>query len=155
MAEEDQNLVVVVIPKFDMPHHLFKLTSLKVKSITKVYGIPLELHPKVPLEGMTMNELPERAIGLYDQFLEFSGVERLGKGVGGKIFQETFSGMKGWKGKFFFINRRAILDAMACRHHDSDVYDPLPDDDYCILHVRTLVEKDIDLRSVHLALLIT
>ncbi|GJS56719.1 RNA-directed DNA polymerase, eukaryota, reverse transcriptase zinc-binding domain protein [Tanacetum coccineum] len=40
------------------------------------------------------------------------------------IFCETFSGMKGWKDKFFFVDRRAIPNAMAWRHHDFDVYEP-------------------------------
>nr|GFB54930.1 hypothetical protein [Tanacetum cinerariifolium] len=81
--------------------------------------------------------------------------KRVGKGAGGKIFRETFSRMKGWKDKFFFIDRREILDAMAWRHHDSNVNDPLPDDDYSPLDVRTLAERVVDLRPVHLGLLFT
>ncbi|GJV96485.1 hypothetical protein Tco_1548062 [Tanacetum coccineum] len=76
-----------------------------------------------------------------------------GKGDGGKIFHQNFSGMKGWKYKFFFVDRRAIPNAMDWRHHDSDVYDPLSDDDYNILAVRGLVENIIDLLLVHHALL--
>ncbi|GJV12263.1 hypothetical protein Tco_1353804 [Tanacetum coccineum] len=33
-----------------------------------------------------------------------------------------------WKGRFFFIDRRAIPDAMCWRHHDSDISDPAPKD---------------------------
>ncbi|GJR29857.1 hypothetical protein Tco_1106089 [Tanacetum coccineum] len=107
-----------------MPHHPSKLTGSKVKSIAKLYGISLELHLRVPPEGMTMNKLPKSDIGLYEQFFKF---------------QET----------------GAIPDAMAWRHHDSDVYDPLSDDGYRILDVRTLAEKVIDLRSMHPMLLFT
>ncbi|GKD99059.1 hypothetical protein Tco_1382956 [Tanacetum coccineum] len=35
----------------------------------------------------------------------------------------TFSGLKGWKKRVFFLDRGAIPDAMAWRHHDSDVND--------------------------------
>ncbi|GJZ61731.1 hypothetical protein Tco_0617868 [Tanacetum coccineum] len=35
----------------------------------------------------------------------------------------------GWKKRFFFLDRRAIPDAMAWRHHDSDVNDPMPEDE--------------------------
>nr|GEW99589.1 hypothetical protein [Tanacetum cinerariifolium] len=63
--------------------------------------------------------------------------------------------MKGWKDKFFFVDRRAIPVAMAWRHHDSDVYDPLSDDDYSIVDVRALAENIIDLCSVHPTLFFT
>ncbi|GJX16135.1 hypothetical protein Tco_0216967 [Tanacetum coccineum] len=53
------------------------------------------------------------------------------------------------------IDRRAIPDAMAWRHHDSDVNDVLPDNDFSILDVRALVENAIDLRIVHPDLLFT
>ncbi|GJT84369.1 hypothetical protein Tco_1058711, partial [Tanacetum coccineum] len=129
IAEEDQTVAAVVTPKFDTPQHPSKVTTTKVKSIAKEYGIPLDLHPKVPLEGRTMDQLPKDAIGLYEQFFESLEVR-----------------MKGWKDKFFFVDRRAILDTMAWRHHDSDVYDPLPDDDYSIVDVRALAENIIDLR---------
>ncbi|GJT99349.1 anaphase-promoting complex subunit 10 [Tanacetum coccineum] len=54
----------------------------------------------------------------------FSFEKRVGKGIGGKIFRETFSGLKGWKKRFFFLDRRAIPDDMSWRHHDSDINDP-------------------------------
>ncbi|GJV41336.1 hypothetical protein Tco_1419776 [Tanacetum coccineum] len=74
--------------------------------------------------------------------------KRLGEGAGGKIFRESFSRMKGWKDKFFFIDKRDIPDVMAWRHHDSDVFDPMPDDDYSLLDVRALVENVVDLHHV-------
>ncbi|GJZ00371.1 retrotransposon protein, putative, ty1-copia subclass [Tanacetum coccineum] len=175
MTKEEQNLVVVVTPKFDMPHHLFKLTSLKVKSVTKVYGIPLELHPRVPSEGMTMNELSESAIGLYEQFFDFSGVmvpfstlllgiikhfqvhisQLVPLGLNRSTMFELDYRSLGITPTVNLFRVRAIPDSMAWRHHDSDVYDPLPDDDYSIPDVRTLAEKVIDLRPVHLELLFT
>ncbi|GKB91210.1 hypothetical protein Tco_0963482 [Tanacetum coccineum] len=79
----------------------------------------------------------------------FSFKKRVGKGAGGKIFQESFSEMKGWKDKFFFLYRRTISDATAWRHHDYDVNDMLPDDGFSMEDVKTLAEKVIDLRPVH------
>nr|GEU61773.1 hypothetical protein [Tanacetum cinerariifolium] len=74
----------------------------------------------------------------------FSFERRVGKGAGAKIFRETLSGIKGWKDRFLFLDRRAIPDAMAWRHHDSNVNDALPDDGFSILDVRALDEKFID-----------
>ncbi|GJS36637.1 hypothetical protein Tco_0535019 [Tanacetum coccineum] len=101
--------------------------------------IPLDLHPCALSEGWTMDQLPEDMI--------------VGRGAGGNIFQKTFSGMKGWKQIFFFLDRRAILDAMAWRHHDSDVNDTVPDDGFDILDVQALTERFIDLRPVPSGLL--
>nr|GEV97858.1 hypothetical protein [Tanacetum cinerariifolium] len=42
------------------------------------------------------------------------------RGARCQIFRETFSRFKGWKRRFFFLDRRAIPDAMAWRHHDFD-----------------------------------
>ncbi|GKE71086.1 hypothetical protein Tco_1529158, partial [Tanacetum coccineum] len=49
-------------PKFDM--HLFTSTlgESHIEWITKTYGISLDLHPRVALEGMTMDKLPNDAI---------------------------------------------------------------------------------------------
>ncbi|GKB68455.1 hypothetical protein Tco_0929867 [Tanacetum coccineum] len=117
------------------------LTSVDVKFITKGYGVLLDLHLRVSSKGKTSDQLSENAIGLNcstmfelycrslgitptvnlfrvsyklsKQVHWFSFEKRVGKGVGGKIFRETFSGMKGWKDKFFSVDRRAILDVMA------------------------------------------
>ncbi|GJZ40446.1 hypothetical protein Tco_0587009 [Tanacetum coccineum] len=78
----------------------------------------------------------------------FSFEKRVGKNAGGKIFNETFSGMKGWKDRFLFLDRRVVLDVMAWRHHNSDVYDAFPDNDFSIQYVMTLTERVIDLRPV-------
>ncbi|GJU33906.1 hypothetical protein Tco_1182260 [Tanacetum coccineum] len=195
MSEEDQNVDVTALPKFDMPSYESKMTAKEVKSLAIRHGIPLDLHPVSLTEGWTMDQLPDDSIGLYEQYFEFSGVrvpfstfllavikhfrvhisqlvplglnrltmfelyyrslnivpsvslfrafykiskqghwfsfeKRVGKNVGGQIFRETFSGLKGWKQRFFFLDRRAIPDAMAWRHHDSDVNDPVPEDGF-------------------------
>ncbi|GJX81320.1 hypothetical protein Tco_0330801 [Tanacetum coccineum] len=49
--------------------------------------------------------------------------------IGGRsmnFFKEVTSSLKGWKKKFFLIDRRAIPDAMPWRHSDTDVRDDFP-----------------------------
>ncbi|GJX15959.1 hypothetical protein Tco_0216791 [Tanacetum coccineum] len=82
-----------------------------------------------------------------------SGVRRVGKDLGGQVFQETFSGLKGWKKRFFFLDRRAIPDAMAWRHYDSDVNDPVLEDGFHASDVKLLFERVVDLRPVPSGLL--
>nr|GEW46453.1 transposase (putative), gypsy type [Tanacetum cinerariifolium] len=83
----------------------------------------------------------------------FSFEKRVGKGVGGQVFRETFSRLKGWKKRFFFLDRRAIPDAMAWRHHDSDVNDLVLKDGFSASDVQTLTERVVDLRPVPSGLL--
>nr|GFA12433.1 hypothetical protein [Tanacetum cinerariifolium] len=82
----------------------------------------------------------------------FSFEKIVGKGAGGQIFQETFSGLKGWERRFLFLDRRAIPDAMAWRHHDSDINDYVLEDGFSEQDVQTLAERVIDLRPVPLGL---
>ncbi|GJY08256.1 hypothetical protein Tco_0375310 [Tanacetum coccineum] len=83
----------------------------------------------------------------------FTFEKRVGLGSGGKILNETFSGLKGWKKRFFFLDRRAIPQAMAWRHHDSDIHDPLPTDGFSASDVATLTSQSIDIRPVPSGLL--
>ncbi|GJW66734.1 hypothetical protein Tco_0121158 [Tanacetum coccineum] len=64
MAEENHPVAVFVTPKFDMPHHRSKLTSTDVKSITKEYDISLDLHPRAPPEGRSIDRLSKNDIAL-------------------------------------------------------------------------------------------
>nr|GEU49671.1 transposase (putative), gypsy type [Tanacetum cinerariifolium] len=50
------------------------MTDDEVISITSEYGIPLDLRPHAPEPTLTMNKLPLNAIGIYEQYLEMSGV---------------------------------------------------------------------------------
>ncbi|GKC15783.1 hypothetical protein Tco_1012565, partial [Tanacetum coccineum] len=61
--------------------------------------------------------------------------------------------MKGWKDRFLFIDRRAISDPMAWRHHDYDVYDAFSDNDFSLQDVRSLSKRIIDLHPVPVGLL--
>nr|GEU86371.1 hypothetical protein [Tanacetum cinerariifolium] len=114
----DPALEAATLPKFDM--HLYKssLTETHIKWLVKCYDIPEELHLRVVPEGMTMDELPEDAIGL----------SRVGKGCK-PCFKDSPTSFKKWKDKFFLVDRRAAPIAMHWRHHDSSVADPFPKTD--------------------------
>ncbi|GJZ51063.1 hypothetical protein Tco_0605578 [Tanacetum coccineum] len=173
MAEKSCYADVVVVLKFDMQCHESLMTAKDVKLLARKYNVPLDLHPCAPTEGWTMDKLPKDAIGLYEQFFEFSSLgisptmslfrvfykiskqghrfsfeKMVGKNGGGKNFNETFSRMKGWKDQFFFIDRRTIPYAMAWRHPDSDVFDAFPDNDFSIQDLMNLTERIIDIRPV-------
>ncbi|GJT06817.1 hypothetical protein Tco_0841279 [Tanacetum coccineum] len=62
------------LPKFDMHVHTSSLTETQVKWLARCYGIPEELHPRVVPEGMTMNALPNDALGLYVHHFEQGGL---------------------------------------------------------------------------------
>nr|GFB41544.1 hypothetical protein [Tanacetum cinerariifolium] len=61
-AEEDQPVEAAVIPKFDMPCYESSMSPKDVKSLALRYGIPLDLHPRAPYEGWTMDQLPKEVI---------------------------------------------------------------------------------------------
>nr|GEV14141.1 hypothetical protein [Tanacetum cinerariifolium] len=74
MAFGSQTAGDVVVSKFDMHVYTSVLTSDEVNSLVAEYAIPLDLHPCVPPSDLTMNRLPADKIGIYDQYLELSGV---------------------------------------------------------------------------------
>nr|GEV88527.1 hypothetical protein [Tanacetum cinerariifolium] len=53
--------------------HTFELTSEELKTIIKEYCIPMDLDPRLPPPGMTMDRLPSRYIGLYVEQLKQRG----------------------------------------------------------------------------------
>ncbi|GJS03655.1 hypothetical protein Tco_0320163 [Tanacetum coccineum] len=132
--------------------------SAFLMAVIKYFCIHISQLVPLGLNRLTMFELYCRSLGivpcvnLFRVFNKiskqghwFSFEKRVGKGVGGQIFQETFSGLKGWKKRFFFLDRRAIPDVMAWRHHDSDVNDPSPEDGFSALDVQMLIEQVVDL----------
>ena len=60
--------------KFDMAEHTSRLSQEDLDGIIRNYRIPLDLHPRLPDPGMTMDKLPENVIGIYPQQLETGGV---------------------------------------------------------------------------------
>ncbi|GJT35490.1 PXMP2/4 family protein 4-like protein [Tanacetum coccineum] len=108
------------LPKFDM--HLYKssLTETHVKWLAKCYGIPTDLHPRV--NRLSKNCKP--------------------------CLKDAPTSMKKWKDKFFLVDRRAALIAMAWRHHDSSIADPFPKpSEYDASDVVKLREVVISLRK--------
>nr|GEX65275.1 hypothetical protein [Tanacetum cinerariifolium] len=136
MSEEGQNIDVGSLPKFDMPLYSSEMTAKDVKLLALRHDIPLDLHPIALTKEWTMDQLPKDMIGLYEQYFEFSGIRQTRSLV---FFRE-----KGW---------RAIPDAMAYRHHDSDVNDPIPKDGFHASDVPMLTEQVVDLRLVPSGLL--
>ncbi|GJV62787.1 hypothetical protein Tco_1473615 [Tanacetum coccineum] len=145
----------------------FEFFGLRVPFSTLLLGtirhFRVHISQLVPLglNRLTMFELYCRTLGissivnLFHVFYKiskqghwFSFEKRVGKNVGGKIFNEAFFEMKGWKDRFFFIDRRAIPDAMAWRHHDSHVFYAFPNNDFSIQDVRTLTERIINICPV-------
>ncbi|GJW90957.1 hypothetical protein Tco_0168510 [Tanacetum coccineum] len=152
MAPESSR--AVVLPKFEMHIHTSILTAQELKEAIIEYCIPTDLHPRPPPPGLTMNRLSPRYIGIYMEQLEQGGLripfstfflvvikhfrvhvsQLVPMGVnrnktGGhekKCFKELTSSLKGWKKKFFLIDRRAIPDAMPWRHIDTDLRDEFP-----------------------------
>lgn len=63
-----------LVPKSDMHIYSYVLTEGELDGIISDYGIPMDLHPRLPPIDLTMDKLPKDAIGLYEQYLTFSGV---------------------------------------------------------------------------------
>nr|GEV83060.1 hypothetical protein [Tanacetum cinerariifolium] len=101
MAPESSR--VVVVSKFDMHIYTSKLTSTELKDAIDEYCIPINLRPRLPHLGMSMNRRGTR-----------------------KCFKEITSSLKGWKKKFFLLDRQVIPDAMPWRHSDTDLHDDFP-----------------------------
>ncbi|GJS71425.1 hypothetical protein Tco_0704266 [Tanacetum coccineum] len=104
--------------------HISQLVPLGLTRLTlfELYCRSLDIVPSVTLFRVFYK--------LSKQGDWFSFEKRASKDFRGKILNKTFSCMKKWKGRFFFIDRRAIPDAMCWRHHDSDISDPAPKDGF-------------------------
>ncbi|GJY08473.1 hypothetical protein Tco_0375527 [Tanacetum coccineum] len=178
MSEEDQAFGITALPKFDMPSHESEMTSKDVKSLALRHGIPLDLHPVALTKGWTMDKLSDDMIGLHEQYFEFSRIrvpfstfllvvikhfrvhisQLVPLGLNRLTMFELYCRSLGivpsdGKKRFFFLERRAIPDAMAWRHHDSDVNDPVPEDGFNASDVQLLTKRVVDLRPVPSGLL--
>ncbi|GJU86460.1 hypothetical protein Tco_1294006 [Tanacetum coccineum] len=75
----------IVVSKFDMHTFASNMMVDEVNCIAVKYGIPLDLHPRVPSSTMTVNELSEDAIVAADmfEFLKFliAGGVRIRRGT--------------------------------------------------------------------------
>ncbi|GKC05945.1 hypothetical protein Tco_0997555 [Tanacetum coccineum] len=138
-------LLLAVLDHFRV--HISQLVPIGLTRLTlfELYCRSLHIVPSVNLFRVFYK------IGKQGDWFTFE--RRVGPGSGGKILNETFSGLKGWKKRFFFLDRRAIPQAMAWRHHDSDIHDPLPTDGFSASDVATLTSQSIDIRPVPSGLL--
>ncbi|GJZ96907.1 hypothetical protein Tco_0669241 [Tanacetum coccineum] len=138
-------LLLAVLDHFRV--HISQLVPIGLTRLTlfELYCRSLHIVPSVNLFRVFYK------IGKQGDWFTFE--RRVGPGSGGKILNETFSGLKGWKKRFFFLDRRAIPQAMAWRHHDSDIHDPLPTDGFRASDVATLTNQSIDIRPVPSGLL--
>ncbi|GJU47585.1 hypothetical protein Tco_1204851, partial [Tanacetum coccineum] len=138
-------LLLAVLDHFRV--HISQLVPIGLTRLTlfELYCRSLHIVPSVNLFRVFYK------IGKQGDWFTFE--RRVGPGSGGKILNETFSGLKGWKKRFFFLDRRAIPQAMAWRHHDSDIHDPLPTDGFRASDVVTLTNQSIDIRPVPSGLL--
>ncbi|GJZ89141.1 hypothetical protein Tco_0660923, partial [Tanacetum coccineum] len=57
-----------------MKDRICALSKNDLKDLVKTYRIQLDLHPRFPDPGFTMDRIPIDAIGIYYEFLRFSGV---------------------------------------------------------------------------------
>ncbi|GJZ39609.1 hypothetical protein Tco_0586172 [Tanacetum coccineum] len=151
MSEEDQNVDVGVLSKFDMPLYSSEMTVKDVKSLALWHDIPLDLHPVALTKEWTMDRLPDDMTELYEQYFKFLGIRVPFSAfllAVIKHFRQTGALVlfreEGW---------RVVSDAMAWRLHDSNVNDPVPEDGFSASDVQVLTEQVVDLRPVPSGLL--
>nr|GEU57446.1 putative reverse transcriptase domain-containing protein [Tanacetum cinerariifolium] len=108
----------------------------------------LDLHPRFPDPGFTMDRLPAGAIGIYFEFLwdwfsfsKCSNAEDV-------CIDDGSSSLKKWKGKFFLIDHRAILDYLTWRYSCLCIFDDLPTVGYDQNDVEQLCARLIRLREM-------
>ncbi|GJY53696.1 hypothetical protein Tco_0445360, partial [Tanacetum coccineum] len=139
-----ETFTAVVPAKFDMHVYRSELTSDELKKIVVEHCIPSDLRPCLPHPDMTMNKLSAKVIrfevrcrslnisptvSLFRVFYKlckqghwFSFENKI-DGRAKKCFKEVTTSLKGWKKKFFIIDRRAIPDVMPWRHGDTNLRD--------------------------------
>ncbi|GKE14302.1 hypothetical protein Tco_1421879 [Tanacetum coccineum] len=139
-----------------MKDRICTISKKDLKDLVKTYRIPLDLHPRLPDSGFTMDRLPADAIGIYSEFLRFFGVRvpistfllSVLKYFKDVCMDDGPSSLKKWKDKFFLIDRRSVLDYLTWRHSCSCVSDDLPSDGYDQNDVQRLRARLIHLREM-------
>ncbi|GJW83464.1 RNA-directed DNA polymerase, eukaryota, reverse transcriptase zinc-binding domain protein [Tanacetum coccineum] len=150
MFEEDQNMEVVLPVKSDMHSYSSTMTAKDVKALAFKHNIPLDLHLVALTAKWTMDKLTDNFIVSTYRVDSADPVRVILSESTHCPFGEL---VPWWKKRFFFLDRRAIPQAMAWRHHDSDIHDPLPTDGFRASDVVTLTNQSIDIRPVPSGLL--
>ncbi|GJU38447.1 hypothetical protein Tco_1191404 [Tanacetum coccineum] len=183
MSEEDQTADITALPKYDMFSYESQMTAKDVKSLAVRHGVPLDLHPVALTKGWTMDKFSDDMIGLYGQYFKFSGLrvpfsafllvvikhfrvhisQLVSLGLNRLTMFELYCRSLDIFPSvnlflvFYKVSKqghwRAIPDAMAWRHHDSDVNDPIPKDGFSVSDGQILSKRVIDLRPVPSGLL--
>nr|GEY86267.1 hypothetical protein [Tanacetum cinerariifolium] len=118
----------VVFTKFDMHVYTSELTSSELEATVADYLIPMDLHPRLPPPGMTMDKLPSR---VHVSQLVPMGVYRV------ILFEILYLSMDVWptvslfrvfyklckQGYWFSFENKTGRDAMPWRHGDTDLHD--------------------------------
>ncbi|GJU62856.1 hypothetical protein Tco_1244691, partial [Tanacetum coccineum] len=152
MSEEDQAVEVVPPVKSDMHSYSSTMIAMDVKALALKHNIPLDLHPVALTAEWTMDKLTDHFIGLYEQYFEFSGVRvpfatlllAVLDHFRVHISQLVPIGLT----RLTLFELYSIPQAMAWRHHDSNIHDPLPTDGFSASDVATLTSQSIDVRPV-------
>ncbi|GJY75839.1 hypothetical protein Tco_0480955 [Tanacetum coccineum] len=165
--------------KNDMDLYHSRLTPDDLNDLIIKYKIPRDLHPRLPSEDFVMSELSNDAIDIYHRMFDFSGVQipfssfllalikyyRVHFSQFGPLgdwfsfakrcapslicIDDNHSCTNHWKSGFFFIDRRAIPDAMVWRHPDAAIDDPRPAaGSFNMADVRRLGAHVIKLRDI-------
>nr|GEV17990.1 hypothetical protein [Tanacetum cinerariifolium] len=83
-----KSLQAMVLAKFDMHVYISEMTPKELEDAIREYGIPLDLHPQLPLPDLTMDKLPSELIGIYVEQME-QGVHPSGLTDGGDFRANT------------------------------------------------------------------
>ncbi|GJZ30753.1 hypothetical protein Tco_0575800 [Tanacetum coccineum] len=158
--------------KNDMKDRICTISKNDLKDLVKTYRIPLDLHPRLPDPRFTMDRLPADAIGIYSEFLGFSGVRvpistfllsvlkyfkvhisqlvplGLNKVVSFEVVCRDLNIVPTVTLFCVFQYRRAVPDYLTWRHSCSSVSDDLPSDGYDRNDVQQLCARLIHLRVI-------
>ncbi|GKB68738.1 hypothetical protein Tco_0930150 [Tanacetum coccineum] len=84
-------------------------------ALERSFSFRWDLRPRLPPSDLTMNKLLNDVIGIYIEQLDQGRM-----GIPFSTFLLVVISLKGWKKKFFLIDKRAIPKAMMWRHIDTD-----------------------------------
>nr|GEX09744.1 hypothetical protein [Tanacetum cinerariifolium] len=152
----------LAMSKNDMKNRVSTLSKSDIEDLVKTSRIPLDLYPCLHDYTFTMDRLPNDAIGIYFEFLWFSGVcipfltfllfvlkyykvhilQLVSVEYGGYLYGRWSFKPEEVEEQFFLINRKAILDHFTWRHSHSCISNDLLVDGY--------ERNDVERLHVHL-----
>nr|GEX80190.1 hypothetical protein [Tanacetum cinerariifolium] len=152
-----------------MPLYESEMTAKDVKSLAIRHDIPLDLHPITLTKGLTMDQLSDDMIVLYEQYFEFSGIrvpfstfllavnkhfrihisQLVPLGLNGLTMFELYCrspGVVPSVNLFRVFYKKDHTGRYGLENHDSDVNDPVLEDGFSASDVQTLTERVVDFR---------